>query len=133
MKQYFFVIFFIFSSGVFAQNAECDKIHKAENLTKEAVFSGSDSQFMKLMVDSVFCDLKTTEYGMLPTRFNAKVTIDSKGKIIESLILTEEIETKYKEQINENLLKLDNWLPAEIDGHKVCSYYYIVISCILWN
>ena len=85
------------------------------------------------MMDSVLCDLKPIEYGTPPTRFKAKVTIDSKGHIIDSFIFTEEIEKKDKELINKNLLKLDQWLPAEIDGQKVCSYYYIVITCIIWN
>jgi hypothetical protein len=133
LKQYFFVFFIIFSSGVFAQNAECEKIYEAENLTKEAVFSGSKSQFMKLMMDSVLSDLKLTASDVLPTRLKAKVTIDSKGHIIDSFILTEEFEQIDKELINKNLLKLDKWLPAEIEGQAVCSYYYILISCILWN
>ncbi len=133
MKQYFFVFFIIFSSGVFAQNAECEKIYEAENLTKEAVFSGTKSQFMKLMMDSVLSDLKLTASDVLPTSLKAKVTIDSKGHIIDSFILTEEFEQKDKELIKKNLLKLDNWVPAEIEGQAVCSYYYIVISCIFWN
>ncbi len=132
MKQYFFIIFLIFSSVIFAQNTECEKIYEPESLTKEAVFSGSNSQFMKLMMDSVFCGFKPSAYNVPPTRFNAKVTIDSKGQIIDSFILTEEFEKKDKELINKNLLKLANWLPAEFEGQAVCSYHYIVISCILW-
>jgi hypothetical protein len=88
---------------------------------------------MKLMMDNVFCGFKPSAYNVPPTRFNAKVTIDSKGQIIDSFILTEEFEKNDKELINKNLLKLANWLPAEIDGQKVFSYYYIVITCIIWN
>ncbi len=133
MNQFLSFIFLIFSPGVFSQNFECEKIYEAENLTKEAVFSGSRSQFMKLMIDSVLCDLKPTAHSSPPTRLKAKVTIDSKGRLVDSFIFTEEIEKLDKELINKKLLKMDNWLPAEIDGHKVCSYYFIIIGCIIWN
>lgn len=131
LKQYFFVIFLIFSIGVFAQYAECDKIYEAENLTKEAVFSGSKSQFMTLMMDSVLCDLNKIAYDSPPT--SLKVAIDFSGRIIESIILSKEFEKRDREVINSRMLKLDNWLPGEIDGKAVCSYYYIIISCIFWN
>lgn len=134
MKIYFIIIFLLSTVTVVAQEGSvCEKIYEAENLTKEAVFSGSNSQFMKLMMDSVLSDLKLTASDVLPTRLKAKVTIDAKGRIVDSFIFTEEIEKKDKERINKNLLKLDNWLPAEIEGQAVCSYYFIVISCIFWN
>lgn len=134
MKFYFIIIFLLGTVNVVAQEGSvCEKIYEAESLTKEAVFSGSNSQFMKLMMDSVFCDLKLKESDVPPTRLKAKVTIDAKGRIVDSFIFTEEFEKKDKELINKNLLKLDNWLPAEIEGRAVCSYYYIVISCIFWD
>lgn len=133
MKTFLIAVFLLFTFSGKSQIDICGKVYEAEMLTKEPVFAGTSSQFMKLMMDSVLCDIKPTAYGDPPTRLKAKVTINSKGQIIDSFIFTEEFEKQDQELIKKRLLKLDSWLPAEIDGQKVCSNYVIVISCIIWN
>lgn len=133
MKNCLTIIFLSFSTSFFAQNFECEKVYDAENLTKQATFLGTKVEFMRLIMDSLLCDLKPEKYDVPPTSFKAKVTISAKGQIIDSFILSEEFNDEDKKQLSQKLLKWNNWQPAEIDGQSVCSSYFIAIGCILWH
>lgn len=124
--------FVLVSIAAFGQIELCDTL--CEFPDKEARFKDSGADVSQFFNDSLLELIYNPNLDDFPpTSFKMILVINEKDEV-ESIV---EIKGDYSEETKNKILKKlkdqDGWKSAESNGQKVCSHYYFIITCILWN
>jgi hypothetical protein len=61
------------------------------------------------------------------------LTINRDGKVIDATFFNSKASEVCQQNMKNQLLKMNNWKPAKINGKTVCSKFRIPINCVKWE
>lgn len=68
-----------------------------------------------------------------PTSLHMDIVIDSNGKVLNVIFVRDNVSPKCKVEIKKEVLTMDSWTPAMLNGKSLKGTYHFRMSCILWS
>lgn len=113
-------------------NVSCDSIF--EYGEKMPNFKGGDIELLKYNTNKIIpiIDKANKKSEILISKLQYSLIISKQGKIISSEIITK-IGKELKSELENELLKMPNWIAGEVNGKAECMKIKIPISCVKWE
>ena len=128
------LLLLILCSGqlAFGQTTLCDSIIEFPEV--EASFANEEDNVLDYFLDHLIDIVYDSDSGEFPpSSFSMIVIINDNDEVVA----IEKMRSSYSKEVQNELLavlqKEQGFKSGEVNGQKICSRFYFVISCILWN
>jgi hypothetical protein len=114
-----------------AQSELCDTIHEYPEI--QASFGKEKREVFDFFYDNILEIIYDPDSGEYPpTSFKMKLIVNDQDEVVSISKIHGDYSEAVKQQILEVLQK-EEWKSGTVNGEKVCSTFYFVIGCILWE
>ncbi len=132
MKTVFLIVFLFVLVAGFGQTSNiCDTVYSSPYAMAE--YDGGNEKFMKDVHNILSPTINNCikEDGQIKTKIYIGFTIDKTGTIVSVDFPRYGLSASCQESLRTEFLKMKGFTPAEIAGNKVCSRFFLPISCLL--
>jgi hypothetical protein len=132
-KQLVILLSFISYLGIGQVNNLCDTIYSVpENAAKypndaKGLMNYGMEKLTPILSDCIKQD------GEIIASLRMILTIDKAGKVIAVKFQNLNASAECKIKLRTELLAMEGWIPAQMNGINVCSDFYFPISCLTWR
>ena len=124
--------FILISIGYYGQTEPCDTLHDFPE--KEATFKDGRTDVLQFFNDNLLeLIYNPNSHDFPPTSFQMVLIINDHDEVESIVEIRGDHTEETKNKILERLKNENGWKSGELNGQKICSKFYFVIGCILWN
>lgn len=132
-KNLLCLFFFITCVSIGQVDNACDTIYTAPETPAnypndmKGLMNYNNEKLIPIISDCIKQD------GEIIASFHAVLTIDKAGKVIDVKFQNLKASAACKAKLRLELLAMEGWIPAQLNGKNVCSDYYFSIGCLKWQ